>query len=80
MTPAAKETPTTSGGSSEDWETKEGGNDRREAQVWQADVTQEMASRFGSVARLILWRMEDWTYCRGCPGSRRPAQRSLPCY
>ena len=39
---SGKETPTTSGGSSEDWETKEGGNDRREAQVWQADVTQEM--------------------------------------
>ena len=31
-------------GSSEDWETKEGGNDRREVQVWQADVTREMAS------------------------------------
>ena len=43
MTSAAKETPTTSGGSSEDWETKEGGNDRREVQVWQADVTREMA-------------------------------------
>ena len=44
MTSAAKETPTTSGGSSEDWEIKEGGNDRTEAQVCQADVTREMAS------------------------------------
>jgi len=44
MTSAANETPTTSGGSSEDWETKEGGNDRREVQVWQADVRWEMAS------------------------------------
>ena len=40
----AKETPTTSVGSAEDWEIKEGGNDRREAQVWQAEVTREMAS------------------------------------
>ena len=43
MTSAAKETPTTSGGSSEDWEINEGRNDRREAQVWQVDVTQEIA-------------------------------------
>ena len=32
------------GGSSEDWEIKEGRNDRRETQVWQADVTREMQS------------------------------------
>lgn len=38
MTPAAKAIPKTSGGSSVDWEIKEGGNDRREAQMWQADV------------------------------------------
>ena len=44
MTLAAKVTPTTSGGSSEDWEIKEEGNDRREAQVCQADITREMAS------------------------------------
>jgi len=43
MTSAAKETPTTSGGLSEDWDAKEGGNDRREAQVWQEEVTREMA-------------------------------------
>ena len=44
MTSAAKETPTTLGESSGDWETKEEGNDRMEAQVWQADVTWEKAS------------------------------------
>ena len=44
MTLVAKETPKTPGGSSEDWEVKEGENDRREAQVWQVDVTREMGS------------------------------------
>jgi len=41
---AVKEMPMTSGGSSEDCLTKELENDFREAQVWQADVTREMAS------------------------------------
>ena len=39
MTSVAK---VTSGGLSEDWEIKEGRNDRREAQVWKADVIREM--------------------------------------
>ena len=44
MTSAAKENSTTSVGSSGDWQIKEGGNDRREAEVWQADVTRKKAS------------------------------------
>ena len=59
ITSAAKEIPTTSGESSEDWWTKEPGNDLREVQVWQADVTREMAS-FMSRAKNWRWRINWW--------------------
>ena len=52
MTSAGNEIPTTSGGSSDDWLTKELGNFCKEAQVWQEVDTRVMA--------LFMSRAKKW--------------------
>ena len=44
MTSAANDTPTTSGGSSDDWLVREVGNFLSEAQVWQESDTRAIAA------------------------------------